>query len=51
MTSGIAWEEQLSPINDDDTHYRTERYEADDVEVCRVSRAWPSVDRSCAVRP
>lgn len=37
----IAWEAQLSPITDDDIRYRTTRYQADDVEVCWVSPAWP----------
>jgi hypothetical protein len=44
--SGIAWEAQLSPITDDDIRYRTERYDADDADVCWVSPAWPSVDRA-----
>jgi len=40
-TRRIAWEAQLSPITDDDIRYRTIRYQADDVEVCWVSPAWP----------
>lgn len=40
-TRRIAWEAQLSPITDDDIWYRTTRYQADNVEVCWVSPAWP----------
>ncbi|MFI6505847.1 competence protein CoiA family protein [Nonomuraea typhae] len=35
--SRVAWEAQLSPITDDDIHMRTDRYAADDVDVCWVS--------------
>ena len=33
----MAWEAQLSPITDDDIQMRTDRYAADDIDVCWVS--------------